>query len=389
MTKSALALALFAVLSCGPAFAKDPIVIIENGTRTGYSQSGLIQFAKDYESNPRTLTLEVLGHPFQFITNPLGGPNACGATCTSLRFTAAELGIDKTFTGSNTADLSSQLRDFLKGGDFLPKFVRLINAGPGGQISGSPSSTINATMKATFQDVMFNGIKTAEQKASGAPGTDPTFSGGFAEFTNDGYAGHMIGVTPGFALDFGEKKDRHLKFSFPLAQINFEGLKTYRAGLILQYLHPLYFKDGWTWTVGPGVSYSGTASMDLPNYSGLIGAAGSTSLQKDWEKNFGTLGAYYGKFNNLGGLDTDIDANILGWGAQAGHRFGQRWVAALQLVGMHERVAGFAFNTYHTIGVMASYKIFNKFDLTFSVNKVVGLPKQRFIDAGLGSAWFF
>ena len=57
-------------------------------------------FAKDYESNPRNLSLYVLEHPFTFQVGPA---NNCGSACTSLRFQSPEMGVDKTFTGADTA----------------------------------------------------------------------------------------------------------------------------------------------------------------------------------------------------------------------------------------------------------------------------------------------
>lgn len=377
---------LVAIFLCRPAFARDPIVIIEGGVRTPYGRQGLIDFATDYEINPRDLTLEVLTHPFIFDITP----NACGADCTSLRFISPELGIDRTFAGANTAEVSAAFKDFIKSSDFLKRFIRLINSGAGAQISGSPVGSIGSAVRMGFQDVMFSTVKTAEEKgAPPAQGQDPQFSGGFAQFSSDGFNGRVLSVTPGFTLDFGGRRDKHLKFSFPLTQINLEGLKTYRAGLALQYLYPVHFDEGYTLTVGPGLSYLGTFSVDLPNYSGLLGGAISTSLQKDWQRTFATGAVYYGRFNNLGGLDTDIQANIYGWGTQAGYRLGKRWVTALHLVGLQERVAGFPIPTYHTLSASCSYKILDRFTLQFSASKLFGLPRQRFVDVGLGTAWFF
>lgn len=378
---------LIALFFCRPAFARDPIVIIEGGVATPFNQQGIIDFAKDYETNPRDLTLEVLAHPFIFNVGPI---NNCGAACTSLRFRSPELGIDETFAGANTAEVSAKFKDFIKSQDFLKRFIRLINAGAGAQISGSPVGSIGSAVRMGFQDAMFSTIKTAEERGAPTPqGKDPQFSGGFAQFSSDGFGGRMLSVTPGFALDFGERRDKQLKFSFPLTQIDLEGLKTYRAGLALQYLYPIRFEEGYTLTLGPGLSYLGTFSLDLPNYSGLMGGALSTSLQKDWQKTFATGAVYYGRFNNLGGIDTDIQANIYGWGTQAGYRFAKRWVAAVHLVGLHERVAGFPLATYHTLSASCSYKILNRFNIQFSASKLFGLPRQRFVDVGLGSAWFF
>lgn len=374
------------MLMSAPASAKDAIVIIENGTRTGFGRQGLIDFARDYETNPRDLTLEVFNHQFGFDINA----NGCGANCTGFTFTSSELGINQSFTGANTADLIAQFKDYLKGSGFLKKFMRLINAGPGAQISGGPTSSINNAVKMTFNDVMFKNIDTTEKRNSKVPaGADPQFSGGFAQFSADGFKGKALSVTPGFALDFGAARDKQLKFSFPVTQIEVEGLRTYRAGFGLQYLYPIKYDGGWTLTLGPGASYLVTASLDLPNFSGLMGLAMSSALQKDWEKHFATAAAYYGRFNNAGGIDTDIQANIYGWGLQYGYRLGQRWVAAGHLVGMHERVAGFPITTYHTVSTSLTYKIFNKFDLSFSVSKLTGLPRQRYLDFGMGTAWFF
>lgn len=378
-------LPLAAVLAlCRAALAKDPIIVIEaNGARAGYTREGIIQFARDYELNPRDVTLEVLSHPFLFDVTCAGG------NCTSLRFISPELGIDQTFNGPNTASIQDQLEDYLKTSDFLKRFMRLINSGAGAQLSGGPTGTIGAMVRAGFQDTMFSTVRTVEQKSTMPEGRDPQLSGGFAQFSSDGYNGKALSVTPGFTLDFGEHRDRKLKVSIPLSQINFEGLKTYRAGLAFQYLHPVYLGNNWTWTIGPGLSYAGTFSVDLPVGTGLLGGAASTSINKDWRKVFTTVAAYYGRFNNLGGIDTDLQANIFGWGWQGGYRLGQRWVTTTHLVGIHERAAGFPINTYHTISQSLSYKIANKFDLTFSISKLFGLPKQKYLDFGLGSAWFF
>ena len=374
-------------ISAARAWAKDAIFYTDASCPGGcaLTRNGLIDFANDYKSNPRTLVLNILNHPFNF--NVLAGN---GANVTSFQFKSSELGINKTFNGANTDDIVTQLKDYIKGSDFLTKFMRLINSGAGGQISGGPTSSMDTMVRATFHDTMFSKLDAVEQKTAARPaGTDPQFSGGFAQFSSDGFQGHSFGVTPGFTLDFGEKRDKKLKISIPLSQIDLGGLKTYRAGLGLQYLYPVHLGDGLTWTISPGISYATTFSMDLPNYSGLIGGAASTSLQKDFDKLFGTAAIYYGRFNNLGGIDTQIQANIYGWGLQAGYRLGRRWVTAVQMVGMHERVVGFPITSYETLANSWSYKIFDRFDVTFSVSKMFGLAKQRYVDVGLGSAWFF
>ncbi|MBI3291412.1 MAG: hypothetical protein HYZ73_01165 [Elusimicrobia bacterium] len=385
--RTVLAIVTFAGMSgASLSHAKDPIRVLENGVWTSISQDGIIAFAKDYEKNPRDLTLEILDHPFTFDVTP----DACGTNCTSLRFISTELRIDKTFTGANTDAVSTALKDYLKREEFLTPFIRLINSGAGAQLSGSPVGSIGSTVKATFHDVIFSPTKTFEERQHLAvPGTDPTISSGYGQFKNSGFEGSVISVSPGFALDFGARKDKHLKFSIPTSRIDLEGLRTYRSGLILQYLHPVYFRGHYTLTVGPGLSYLATVSKDLPNFSGLLGGAFSVSLTKDWERYLGTLGSYYGHFNNLGGLDTDINANIYGWGVQTGYRLSQRMVVAIYLVGMHERVNGFSAVTYHTMGTSFSYKVLNRFNLTISANRLFGLPDNRLVDYGLGSAWFF
>lgn len=385
-TMKRTALLALALLCAAPAAAKDPIVVIENGVRTPYGREGIIDFAKDYEKNPRILTLEVLGHPFHFTPNA----NGCGAACTSLNFVSPELGVNRTFTGNSTAEVSAKFQEFVKSDEFLKPFMRLINSGAGAQLTGSPSSAVGSVVQMTFRDSFFERIRTAEEKANPtAPGRDPSFSAGFARFSNDGFGGSVISVAPGFTLNFGEHKDQHLKVNIPMAQVSLEGLRTYRTGVVTQYLIPFFPAEGWTITLGPGISYLMSFSLDLPQFSGLMGGGLSSTVQRDWDHYFATGAGYYGRFNNLGGIDTDIQANIYGWGGQAGRRFGRRWVSYLQLVSMHERVAGFPINTYHTAGVAVSYKILDKFNLTLSTNKVFGLPNQRFADFGMGSAWFF
>lgn len=384
-----LIVSAFLLVSAPAAWAKDAVFVIDTktGAQDRLSREGLIDYANQYKTDPHEIKLVVLNHPFFFESL---SSNHCAASCTSFTFRSDELGINKAFSGANTDDLIQQLKDYLKGSDFLTKFMRLINSGAGGQISGGPTSSMDTMVRATFHDTMFSKLDTVEQKTSAGPtGTDPQFSGGFAQFSSDGFQGHSIGVTPGFTLDFGDKRDKKLKISIPLSQIDLGGLKTYRAGLGLQYVYPVHLGNGLTWTISPGVSYAGTFSMDLPNFSGLIGGAASTSLQKDFDRLFGTAAIYYGRFNNLGGINTAIQANVYGWGAQAGYRLGSRWVTALQLVGMHERVAGFPITSYETISNSWSYKILDRFDVTASISKMFGLVNQRYVDVGLGSAWFF
>src|SRR5437899_1395147 len=81
---------------------------------------------------------------------------------------------------------------------------------------------IEIVVRNTFQNAVFPPAATSEQKSSRqSPRNDPQFSGGFAQFSSEGFGGHSFGVTPGFTLDFGQSKDQHLKFSFPLTQIDF------------------------------------------------------------------------------------------------------------------------------------------------------------------------
>lgn len=354
-----------------------------------YGQQGIIDFAKDYEQYPRDVTLYVLGHPFGFDVASAVAQDNCGADCTSLRFQSAEMGIDQTFTGGNTAEVSRAFQDFVKSESFLRAFIKLINSGAGAVISGSPIATVGTVVRAGFQDTMFSNIKTAEEKGAAAPGRDPAVSASYGQFKDSGYEGKVISVSPGFSLDFGEHKDKKLKFTIPLSQIDVEGLKTYRAGIIVQYQHPFYLPGNVTATIGPGLSYSAMGSTDLPNFSGIAGAAFSITVNKDWKKTFATVGGYYGGFKNMGGLDTGIRADVFGWGFQTGYRFGKRTVAAAYAVGIQESVRGFNRTTYHTAGVSLSYRIFNRFNVTGSAQHLFGLSNRQFAEVGLGSAWFF
>ncbi|MFA6317123.1 MAG: hypothetical protein WC943_06865 [Elusimicrobiota bacterium] len=381
-----LSIAASVLFLTSSASALDPIRVCEIGqTCTPYGQQGIIDFAKDYESNPRDLHLYIFEHAFSFDV----GPGTCGANCTSLRFQSAEMGVDKTFTGANTAEVSRAFQDYVKSESFLKAFIRLINMGAGQVISGSPAATIGTLVRAGFQDTLFSNIKTMEEKSGAAPGRDPAVSASYGQFKDSGYKGKVFSFAPGFSLDFGEHKDKKLKFTIPLSQIDMEGLKTYRAGIMVQYQHPFYLPGNVTVMVGPGLSYSAMGSADLPNFSGIAGGALAATANKDWKSVFATVGGYYGGFKNMGGIDTSIRADVFGWGLQTGYRFGKRWVAAVYGVGIQESVRGFNRTTYHTAGASLSYKIFNRFNVTGSAQHLFGLSNRQFAEFGLGSAWFF
>ncbi|MBI4422098.1 MAG: hypothetical protein HY554_00130 [Elusimicrobia bacterium] len=381
--RNPLLLALLLAAFAAPAQAKDPIVVCDASGCASFGRDGIIDFAKEYEKNPRDLTLTILDHPFGFDVT------GSGADVTSLRFTSAELGIDRTFNGANTAEVEDRMEEFFKSDDFLKPFMRLINSGAGGQLTSSPVSAVGMMVRSNFHEVMFSNLHTMEEKRGVPPGRDPSISGSFGQFNDRGYKGSSLSVTPGGTLDFGERRDRHLKLSLPLSQMSLEGLETYRVGLVTQYLHPFYLPRNTILTVGPGVSYIATGSMDLPNLSGLIGGAMSATLNKDWNRWIGTLGTYYGHFRNLGGIDTDIQANVGGWGLQTGYRVTERTIASLYLIGVHEKAGGFGASSYRTLGLAYSFRIAGKLGLTISANKSFGLVGRRFAELGMGSAWFF
>jgi hypothetical protein len=157
----------------------------------------------------------------------------------------------------------------------------------------------------------------------------------------------------------------------------------------LQYQHPIYVGETLTLMVSPAATYILTGSIDLPNYSGLAIGSLNASLNKDFNRLFAKVGGHAGYAQNMGGLDTNIKANTYAGGVQGGYRLGERWVSTIYLLSIAERVKGFDNANYQTLGASLSYKIFGRFDLTFSVNKMFGLPDHRFVEGGVGTAWFF
>ena len=380
----------FSLLAGAPLSAKDPITVTEaDGTVTALPRDGIIEFVKDVRANPRTLTLTVLTHPFQFNVTKDAADQAV-----AIRFISPELGIDKTFAGPNTVQTVDRVEDFLRSQEFLAPFFRLVNAGgPGATFSGNPNGTIESSARAAFGAVLLEQPATAEESEaaskSGMGFRDLTLGLGFSQFDSDGFDGSRLKVSPAYTLKLGRDKQKKLAFNLPLERITVEGLQTYRAGTQVQYVQPVALPGDITWQAAPDVSYSVLGSLDIPSYSGTIGGGLANTLGKTAGPYFGNAGFYYAYFTNLGGIDTNLSANLYSYGLQLGRRLGKRWAVSAYGVGMVEKLNYGSGKDYQTAGVSLLYRILNRFNLEVSVNKTFNLPGYSDTSFSFGSGWNF
>jgi hypothetical protein len=381
------AFALFAGLPI--VFAKAPLTVTEaNGVVTPLDQDGLYKFVDDLRNNPRSVTLNIYGHPFSFNVIKDGAGQAV-----SIQFVSPELGINKTFTGSNTGSTMDATKDFLKSEEFLAPFFRLINVnGPGSTFSGNPNGTIESNAQMSFGSVLLQNPPSAEEKeldARDQSQRDFTVGLGFSKFDSDGFDGSRLKASPAYTFKMGEKKQEKLTINLPMERITVEGLQTYRLGSLVQFVHPVELPHGVLWRVAPDVSYSFLGSLDIPSYSGTIGGGLTNVFSKEVGPYFGNAGGYYSYFSSLGGIDTKLSAHLFSYGTQFGRRFGKRWVSSVYVVGVTERLNYGSGKDYQTGGVSLAYKIFNRFNIEVSVNRTYNLPGYNDTSFSFGSGWSF
>jgi len=384
--KSALAAILFIFLISNgfPIYAKDPITVTDASGTSAFSGNGLIDFFNNnYQPNPRTATLNVLGNLFTFDT---GGKT--GSQVTSIRFVSQDLGIDQTFTGPDSTSATNALKNFLTSNAFLSQFIKLVNTGPGAQVTGTPTGAVNKTAAIAQQQLSQQSMTTSDEKA-GQQLAGVELAAGFTTFDANGFQGKSTGGSPGYSWKLGDHQDRRFNFTMPVAVISVEGLQTYRVGTIFQYVHPFYLTPRLTLRVGPDVSYTVIGSLDLPNISGTIGGAMTNTLTQDWDKYVLTFGGYYGRFQNLGGIPTGIQANIGAYGLQGGRRIGQRSILSLFAEDTLNNVIGQPIVVYHVLGTAFSHRLLGRWNLTLGVDETLGIPGYTATEFTASSQWKF
>lgn len=383
MTSLAAILGIF-FLAGSVSHAKDAIVVTEaDGTQKAFTKNGLIDFTDDYQNNPRNLTLNILDHIFTFSATQSGGQT------TGVRFVSQEMGIDQTFTGGTTGDTVNNLKNFLKSNDFLGPFINLINTGAGAQISGTPTGSINRTASVSLNQVKSTTLTTADEKEGGAQLGGVELAAGFTQFDSNGFRGKSTGGSPGYSWKLGDFKDRRFNLTLPVEVITLEGLQTYRVGIILQYIRPFYLTRRLTLRVGPDVSYSVIGSLDIPNISGTIGGAMTTTLTQDWEKYILSFGGYYGRYQSLGGIPTHIQANIGAYGLQLGRRVGQKSIVSVFGEDTVNNVLFQPLRVYHTVGAAFTHRLLGRWSVTVGGAKVLGIPGYDGTEITASSQWKF
>jgi len=344
------------------------------------------QIQNTFDAHPDPFTLQVFGHTFT--VDSLGGS---GANVTSLVFHSAELGINKILTGTNTDSTSDALRLYLKSAAFQGPFYALLNtSGGGATYSGTPYGTVDSVGHTALTSVLTPPLETAEEKDNASQLNSINVGVGFDSFDNQGFSGTDYKVSPAYTWKLGAKKDNDLNLTVPLEQISIEGVRSYRAGAILQLMHPFYLPDEFVLKVGPDLSYSFLASIDIPGMmTGTIGGGLTSVLSRDWGPYFGDIGLFYGRFQDLGGIPTDLKANSYSAGLQVGCHIAKRWAVAVYDIGVNDDVNGISAKNYTLLGGSVAYRIYKSFNLQLSVNRTFGIPGFRDTTTNLGSAWNF
>lgn len=343
------------------------------------------QIQDAFIANPVNYTLQIFGHAMT--VDSLAGS---GANVTSLTFHAPELGINQTFTGTDTASSSDALRLFMKSEAFLrPLMILLNSSGPGATNSGTPYGTVDSVANTALTNILTPPVQTAEEKNSGGQLNSINIGVGLSRFDTQGFSGTDYKVSPAYTWKVGAAKVNDLNLTVPLEDIDIEGVHNFRGGMILQLVHPFALPGGIVWKVGPDLSYSYLVSLAFGAMTGTIGGGLTSVFHKDWEPYFGDLGLFYGRFQNLGGLDTGLQANSYSYGLQVGRRISQRWVLTGYGIGVRDDVVAQSGKSYGLAGGSIAYRIYKSFNLQLSVNRTFGLPGFSDTTTNLGSAWNF
>jgi hypothetical protein len=235
-------------------------------------------------------------------------------------------------------------------------------------------------------------VPTAEEKEkeAGARLNSMTIGIGVSNFDSKGFSGTDHRVSPSYTWKLGGgSMPNELTLTVPVEEISVEGMESYRAGMILQFVHPFAMPGGVVLKAGPSVSYSYLVSPGLGATTGTIGGGLTAVLRKEWDPYFGDFGLFYGRFQDLGGFKTDLTVNSYSYGLQFGRRVVQRWVVSVYGIGVNDDVSGQPGKNYGLVGAAVAYRIYKSFNLQLSANRTIGLSDFRDTAVDLGSAWNF
>jgi hypothetical protein len=380
--------AIICLTASGEAQANVAVVYTNSTTGAVTDISGhhiYAQIQNTFESQPDPFTLQVLGHSFNVDIN-----QGSGANVTKLTFNSSELGIAQPITGTNTDSTANALRLYLKSEAFQSRFFALINtSGGGATYSGVPYGSVDSISNTALTAVLTPPLQTVEEKDHAPQLNSINVGLGFDSFDNQGFSGTDYKVSPAYTWKMGADKDNELNLTVPLEWISIEGLQSYRAGTVVQFVHPFHLPYGLTLKVGPDLSYSSLVSLAFDGYTGTIGGGLTGALSRDWGPYFGDLGLFYGRYQDLGGIDTGLKANSYSGGLQVGRHIAKRWVAAVYGVGVKDDVNEVPGKDYMLAGASVAYRIYKSFSLTLSVNHTFGIPDFHDTTTNLGSAWNF
>jgi len=225
---------------------------------------------------------------------------------TTLTLDIDSLDIHESFTGSDRDDSISLLEDWFKsnGKSSVEKMMKkLVEVSPVDPLAGNPNSLMALTVESDFSDGFMN--VASKQKASGTTSSKVnriSLGATYKSLDTDGRKSSSLTLPLSYSFVSSENSKERFNISLPITYIDFEGAKSYTAGLGVSYSKPI----NENWVITPGVKYSIVGSSDL----GALAQLGSCSLASSYSfflenKHTVSIGNMLGYYTTLKLYDGD------------------------------------------------------------------------------------
>jgi hypothetical protein len=275
-------------------------------------------------------------------------------------------GLNKSFTGSNRADLENQIEAYLKkdGQAEYAKFLKSINSESTVAVTdGNPNSSTATFATQTFMDYAFAPGETRAEKTENHEGrVGFGLYGDVGTFDSKGIKGTTYSL-PLFAK-FKLTDRIGLGVSIPLNYTDIEGAQVFGMGLNLALpIKVLVRADNqkWAWNLTPSGGVLASASKDMLAGGALSQVGLSSMLSRDFENFTLSMGNFFGWFEGIpltiNGVEYDpnVSQQIFKNGLKASIPFKERWV--FEIYAIHTKfIDTAAVDQYFTLGGELAWK---------------------------------
>lgn len=240
-----------------------------------------------------------------FVSYPNAGSTGSGAL---LNFSIPELGVNKTFQGSDRDASQKLLKDYLKSSDIIGQVMKYQAAnsphspiaGPGGAIPTAVANTFNENFTDTATNIV--------GPASASAGASSNLFGIAIQHSALKVKDNNTNVTT-LPLSYTARNDidprRQLVFSLPISLSDTDGAKSYAVGLGVSYRFPM--NDQWTLT--PSLKTSVVGSKDLATVAAIASGALTSTYMWPFPKFDLVMGNMIGYHTTLKVTSGDYSAN--------------------------------------------------------------------------------